>query len=41
MKCEKRFIAGLTAVAEAATLADVDVITSYPIRPYTGLGLAW
>lgn len=37
MKCEKRFIAGLTAVAEAATLADVDVITSYPIRPYTGL----
>ncbi len=37
MKGEKRFLAGLAAVAEAAKLADVDVISSFPIRPYTGL----
>ncbi len=34
---EKKFLAGLAAVAEAAMLADVDVISSFPIRPYTGL----
>jgi len=37
MKGEKKFLAGLAAVAEAARLADVDVISSFPIRPYTGL----
>ncbi|GAH73190.1 unnamed protein product, partial [marine sediment metagenome] len=37
MKGEKKFLAGLAAVAEAAMLADVDVISSFPIRPYTGL----
>ena len=37
MKGEKKFLAGLAAVAEAAKLADVDVISSFPIRPYTGL----
>lgn len=37
MKGEKKFLAGLAVVAEAAMLADVDVISSFPIRPYTGL----
>ena len=37
MKGEKKFLAGLAAVAEAAKLANVDVISSFPIRPYTGL----
>ncbi len=37
MKIEKKYLAGLAAIAEAVRLADVDVITSYPIRPYTGL----
>ena len=30
-------IAGVKAVAEAVKAADVDVICSYPIRPYTGV----
>jgi len=33
----KKFIPGLAAAANAAVQADVDVISSYPIRPYTGL----
>jgi pyruvate ferredoxin oxidoreductase alpha subunit/oxalate oxidoreductase subunit alpha len=33
----KKFLPGLSAVAKAAVQADVDVISSYPIRPYTGL----
>jgi pyruvate/2-oxoacid:ferredoxin oxidoreductase alpha subunit len=37
MKGEKRFLAGLAAIAEAARLADVDVLHPNPIRPYTGL----
>jgi len=37
MKGKKKFIAGTAAVAEAAMLANVDVISAYPIRPYTGL----
>ncbi len=37
MKSKKNFLAGLAAVAEAAKLANVDVISSFPIRPYTGL----
>ena len=27
-------ISGSEAVAEALTLADIDVVTAYPIRPY-------
>lgn len=34
---EKRLISGVVAVANAVRLADVDVIASYPIRPYTGV----
>ncbi|NLY55637.1 MAG: pyruvate ferredoxin oxidoreductase [Firmicutes bacterium] len=34
---DKRLISGCVAVAHAVRLADVDVITSYPIRPYTGV----
>ncbi len=34
---EKRLISGVVAVAHAVRLADVDVIASYPIRPYTGV----
>jgi len=34
---KKRLISGVVATAEAVRLADVDVITSYPIRPYTGI----
>ncbi len=30
-------ISGVKAVAEAVKAADVDVIASYPIRPYTGV----
>ena len=37
MKGKKMFISGLAAVAEAVKLADVDVIASFPIRPYTGV----
>lgn len=33
----KKFLPGLSAVAKAAVQADVDVLSSYPIRPYTGL----
>lgn len=33
----KRLISGVVAVANAVKLADVDVIASYPIRPYTGV----
>ncbi len=33
----KRRISGCVAVAHAVRLADVDVICSYPIRPYTGI----
>lgn len=33
----QRMISGCVAAAEGARLADVDVITSYPIRPYTGI----
>jgi pyruvate ferredoxin oxidoreductase alpha subunit/oxalate oxidoreductase subunit alpha len=33
----RKFLPGLSAVAKAAVQADVDVISSYPIRPYTGL----
>lgn len=33
----QRMISGCIAAAEGARLADVDVITSYPIRPYTGI----
>ena len=32
-----RRISGCVAAAEAVRLADVDVISSYPIRPYTGI----
>lgn len=32
-----RRISGCVAAAEAVRLADVDVITAYPIRPYTGI----
>jgi pyruvate ferredoxin oxidoreductase alpha subunit/oxalate oxidoreductase subunit alpha len=32
-----RFISGVVAVANAVKLADVDVIATYPIRPYTGV----
>ncbi len=32
-----RRITGCVAAAEAVRLADVDVITAYPIRPYTGI----
>ncbi|MGE5486053.1 MAG: oxalate oxidoreductase subunit alpha [Ignavibacteriales bacterium] len=34
---QKRFITGLVAVAHAVRLADVDVIATFPIRPYTGV----
>lgn len=34
---KKRLITGVVATAEAVRLADVDVISSYPIRPYTGI----
>jgi pyruvate/2-oxoacid:ferredoxin oxidoreductase alpha subunit len=34
---EKKFMTGLGAAAMAVKMADVDVITSYPIRPYTGV----
>ena len=34
---KKRLISGVVATAEAVRLADVDVITSFPIRPYTGI----
>lgn len=34
---KKRFITGLVAVANAVRLADVDVIATFPIRPYTGV----
>lgn len=34
---EKKRISGCVAVANAVKLADVDVICSYPIRPYTGI----
>jgi pyruvate/2-oxoacid:ferredoxin oxidoreductase alpha subunit len=34
---QKRLLTGCTAVAEAIRLADVDVISIYPIRPYTGI----
>ena len=30
-------MSGVVAVAHAVRLADVDVISSYPIRPYTGV----
>ncbi len=33
----KRRISGCVAVAQGVRLADVDVICSYPIRPYTGI----
>lgn len=33
----KKLISGVVAVAHAVRLADVDVIASYPIRPYTGV----
>ncbi|HHY46234.1 MAG TPA: pyruvate ferredoxin oxidoreductase [Firmicutes bacterium] len=33
----KRLISGVVAVANAVKLADVDVIASFPIRPYTGV----
>lgn len=36
-KKEKAILSGLAAVAEAVKLADVDVIASFPIRPYTGV----
>ncbi|MGB4338353.1 MAG: pyruvate ferredoxin oxidoreductase [Bacillota bacterium] len=34
---EKKLMSGVVAVAHAVRLADVDVISSYPIRPYTGV----
>jgi len=34
---KKIFASGLAAVAEAVKMADVDVITSFPIRPYTAV----
>lgn len=34
---QKRLLTGCTATAEAIRLADVDVISIYPIRPYTGI----
>ncbi|WP_213698815.1 oxalate oxidoreductase subunit alpha [Acetomicrobium sp.] len=34
---KKRLITGVVATAEAVRLADVDVISSFPIRPYTGI----
>lgn len=33
----RRLMSGVVAVANAVRLADVDVIASYPIRPYTGV----
>jgi len=33
----KKFLTGLSAAAMAVKMADVDVITSFPIRPYTGV----
>jgi oxalate oxidoreductase subunit alpha len=33
----KKFLTGLGAAATAVKMADVDVITSFPIRPYTGV----
>lgn len=33
----KRVITGVVAIANAVKLVDVDVITAYPIRPYTGV----
>lgn len=33
----KQFLTGLGAAAIAVKMADVDVIASYPIRPYTGV----
>ncbi|MFB0507942.1 MAG: oxalate oxidoreductase subunit alpha [Thermodesulfobacteriota bacterium] len=33
----KKFLTGLGATATAVKMADVDVITSFPIRPYTGV----
>ncbi|BDG60993.1 oxalate oxidoreductase subunit alpha [Caldinitratiruptor microaerophilus] len=34
---KRRLITGCVAVAHGVRLADVDVISSYPIRPYTGI----
>ena len=34
---EKKFLSGLAATATAVKMADVDVIASFPIRPYTGV----
>jgi pyruvate ferredoxin oxidoreductase alpha subunit len=33
----RRVVTGVIAIANAVKLADVDVITAYPIRPYTGV----
>lgn len=34
---QRRMLTGCTATAEGIRLADVDVISIYPIRPYTGI----
>jgi len=34
---KKRIWTGARAIAEAVKIADVDVISAYPIRPYTGI----
>ncbi|NPV70968.1 MAG: pyruvate ferredoxin oxidoreductase [Firmicutes bacterium] len=34
---KKKFMSGVVATANAVKLADVDVIATYPIRPYTGV----